>query len=415
MDDEEFLQSYYDSSIKNCIRNFYGIGRYYGYLTLIGGAALKYYFPKDIRTLDYDLKFVVNPTKQVLAERSPEDILKESNKVRLDVSVGLVECLNKVKIPENYEVTFILTFVQRRGDKEFYDRVTFDKKNKYKTKLPTRDAEGNSTGKRYVFYYKPDKNFAIRLRYKNKTTDTEGEYSIIDVGLKYNKPETKPVFNYFARRLFNTFTTNEFNKLNPYRAPVPYTPINYIRYPTIEYLLYETFMLLLIYINQSISSGEEFKTLYSEKLAKYKSRIDIILNDLIKRQYHKQIIEQLRNSINNTVSKFEKINHKIVDCYKNGEFFMLVPNINKAECNTFEFKDEIARFETQYDNTLYLISIIREKHYNAKFNTKMYVKTYYEKLLNKKISNKDMDYCASLIKDKSRDEVFLILRERVEY
>lgn len=346
MNDQLILKTHYTPVILNCAAEF-SAPNYLGYLILLGGEALNHYLTDKIVTYDFDFKFVVTSKK-----------IYESNIKRMHIANKMVKCLNQALIPQTsgnipgttinayQDLRFVLTIKQ----KDEYVPLHVDGNRTYLIDKKT----GKPSNK--IFPYKYNKNFAIRLYYKKVGSKKEKEFSIIDVGLKYDIPEDETVFNFFARNMYKTFKKDIFKRINPHRDPIPYIMVNKIRYPKLIFLLYELFTLYLIYSGglqmAILMNDEDNKKLSEEKIVKYKQRLDAIYKIYKKRNSHK--IYVIERNINITRKKYAEIFPFIIKCFtKNNAFLERIKDIE--ECKIEPDLVKLEEFKKQYDKTIKLL------------------------------------------------------------
>lgn len=417
------LKEYYDRRIKECITTLYSPPnkRTLGYWVLVGGEALKNILgEKKVTTLDYDLKFAVDPKQGGINERT----LKASNKIRVDASFKLTDCLNAYPPPKGYKIEFFLAIIQRINNQEYYDRVKFGGQTGYTAFLPERNKETGEIlmdekgkPKEMTYKYGPSKNFAIRMRYTTPKKE-EGEFSIIDLGLRYGKPKFGKFYNYFERRLYPTIMDKQFKKVNPRLQSVPFVEKNKILYASGPFLLYDTYNLLLINMHLSdFTNSKEWKDFYEQKVIKSLDRLINLLDLLGKNKCVRD--KDIKKSIEVSIRKFKKVNQKIITCFKsNFNTFTLEPK-DIPECKSKEFINQLTEFETQYNYTMYLLSHVFDKSGEIEEfdDIVTYLGIYFSKKLGKEVKDRDVCLCLEQLNNKTDikfEEIAKKVKENIE-
>ena len=447
---EKDVKSFYDDYIQKCIRRQFNYESDYGYVIVLGGEALNHYFPTE--TSDYDVKFVIYPKGKIKTDlydnfnkRYPE-FLKTVNMIRLDIADDIYTCLKRLPQPTKTsfkDVKFKLTLIQKTKDESHYDEIMreekryktasgkFKKKKGFKVFLPKRNFKTGEliSGQKVQTIYKFNKNFAIRIEYKDDDNITH-EFSIVDVGLKYDIPKGEKIYNFFGRKIFNTFLDEKFIKdihqikrqkyriLNTHKVPIPYIVDRGIRYPKLEYLLYETFVLRLIFIHQSsFTTDQECIDKNKDKIRKYSLRLEHMYQYFRDNGYN-NIIDKIKDSIENTTHKFEIIKDYIVYCYSTngkGVIFKKTSNIFE-ECDDPNFLNWLMQFRTQYDYTLYLISVMNRGP-NDIYDNKNYIRIFFEYQNKNKYTLDRIDICGNFAAQQlkiGKHVLFQKLRDMIE-
>lgn len=444
---EKYLKEYYDEAIK------YGISRQYyntksqdydlGYLVVTGGQALKYYLPDDINTLDYDLKFFVSPSKEAILdfkERKKLELMEEVNLDEDEISeeklnvktMNLIIYLSNIlrsritrqmiydifhypkKLPKffdrkNQYIRFRFTVIQRYHNDgeiiEHYDELRFNKEDgKNRATIIKRDEEGNIVKPiQFVpYYYNGAQNFAIRCSYKGmyKKKFVKGEFSIIDVGLNFHNPKLLKLLNYDIHN-YNYFYGNKsyYNFRNFLGMTFPFNKNffvvnNNIRYPDLNYMLFDQIQLLHIFINTSFP--ENMLDFQEEKINKYRRRIDLFLDYYIDTA-PEESIESLRRYISISISRLDKIDEIIKRCFQfeNGKY-SITPLSN---CSNSRELIDVHIYNVIYNYLMYLVVKICE--YPSILDDEILIT-----LFNKEFYSNDTNY------SKTIDCIKIISKER---
>jgi len=409
---EKYLKEYYDEAIKYAIssqfNNTQSLGYDLGYLIVTGGQALKYYLPNKINTLDYDLKFFISPSEEAILdfkERKKLELIEEVNLDEEDIyekklnikTMNFIIYLSNIlrsriarqmiykivhyppdesyKLPKYFDrknqfIRFRFTVIQRFHKNnetiEYYDELVFDKeKGKNKAMIIKRDEEGDIVKPiEYVpYYYNGAQNFAIRCAYKGryKKKFVKGEFSIIDIGLNFHNPRLLKMLNYKVHN-YNYFYGNKsyykFRKFLGMTFPFDKNSFivdNNIRYPDLNYMLFDQIQLLHIFTNTSFP--ENMVDLQIEKLSKYRRRIDLLLN-YYENFAPKQSIESLRKYISVSISRLNNVDDIIKKCFQNEN-----GRYNNTPLDKCRYRHElisISIYDVIYDYLMYLIAKIEE-------------------------------------------------------
>lgn len=405
---ERYLKEYYDEAIKYAIgKQFYNTksqGYDLGYLVVTGGQALKYYFNDKIDTLDYDLKFFVSPSEEAILDFKDRKKLDLINEVNIDEEDIYEEKLNvktmnfiiylsnilrsKItrqmiyeifhypdKLPKffdrkNQYIRFRFTVIQRyfqNGETiEYYDELKFNKDDgKNKATIVKRDDDGDIIKPiEYVpYYYNGAQNFAIRCAYKGnyKKKFVKGEFSIIDVGLNFHNPRLLKSLNYKIHN-YNYFYGNKsyYNFRHFLGMTFPFDKNSFvvennIRYPDFNYMMFDQIQLLHIFINTSFP--DNMLDIQTEKIKKYRKRIDLFLEHY-KDLAPKQSIESIRKYVSISISRLNKVDDIIKRCFQddNGRY----SDHQLKKCYGDHELVSVFVYDVIYNYLMYLVAKIKE-------------------------------------------------------
>jgi len=339
------LKNYIDPLVRRCVSNHYSTGPI-GYIIMVGGEALNHHLSpgKRVITSDYDLKFVVTPSFT-----DSDENLRRANVRRLYMLKDLFTCLKSVEVPDGYY--------------EFYPRMSV----LFKDVVQDLDIDGHKvtmvnpiTGQRTPFVYRFNKVFTIKMVYRVTKTSPLVEFTLIDLGLYYRLPQTEPYYNFLSKTIYDTFLKKPFSK----PIPMPYVvDHNKIRYPTLKYILVDTFRMIL-FANDFLEVYKDNQAkvdFFTGKLAGYNRKLKLILSHVIeKNPDQERLVEQITKQMERTIETYVPLIPLNALCFREKDRANFVAELQdkNSECNQ-EYLDDLKTFHDQYYKTLETIQQIR--------------------------------------------------------
>ncbi len=325
--DEIKLKGLVYDQVYECLSQHYNTGKL-GYVTMIGGEAINHYLDHKIETGDFDLKFVVNPEYT-----DKEDDIRKINIIRLKVIKSLLKCLHNLKTPKGYEYVYPKLAIKVRNKAA----IVYLEENK----LFYVDQR---TGEEKFMFYKENKVFTILLFYK-PIKKKEQFFGLIDLSLFYRRPKA---YSYFGTRIYDTFLNKPFNQKNP----IPYIIDQRIRYPTINYLLFDNFRMIFISLDNLVIHKDEPDEIkkWNTKLGKYWDKVNIMIK-LVKAN------NNLTNQMKKTFDLYKPLAHLNMLCYR--EDWVYTPKLqDKPECDD-QYLKQLKEFEDNFFKVAQLINSIK--------------------------------------------------------
>jgi hypothetical protein len=338
------LKNYIDPLLRKCVGRHYNTGPI-GYLIMVGGEALNHHLSPDARviTSDYDLKFVVTPNFT-----DTEENLRRANVKRLYMLKDLFNCLKSVEPP--------------KGFYEFYPRMTV----LFKDVIQDLEIDGHKvsmvnpvTGQKTPFVYRFNKVFTIKMVYKEKENSEPVEFTLIDLGLYYRLPETEPYYNFLSKTIYDTFLKRPFHK----GIPMPYvTDENKIRYPTLKYMIVDTFRMIL-FANDFLEIYKDNQAKiehFTAKLAGYHRKLKLILQHVIDKEDNSGkkanlLIDRLYGEMEKTILAYVPLIPLNALCFREKDKANFTSQLQDyKECNQ-EYLNNLDNFNNQYQKTLEII------------------------------------------------------------
>lgn len=337
------IKQHYDDTIRRCISQNYNMGKELGYLIIVGGEALNHYLSKDkqVKTSDYDLKFVVKPENT-----KDEQSLRKANALRLKIAQRLTDCIQKHPKPDLKhdlngidDIRIDLTMLDKNVTKRIETRGSY---------VWMIDVNNPSNKKRIVYKY--NKIFTIKVFYT--LNNQPMEYGMIDIGLYYKLLEGEPRYNFLTDDIYNTFLNAPFN----YPIPMPYETEHGIRYPILKYILVDTFRMLL-FVNDFFivyKDDPEKQAFYTKKYNGYKRKLWSIFHLYKEKDVNE--ITGIARDIKKVVNEYEPLAQLNAICYRAvGKVFYVKEIQNWDECGT-EYVAKLDAFQTTYNSLLHNIN-----------------------------------------------------------
>lgn len=328
---EPILKDYVSNIVNKCFANNYNTGKEC-YLLVIGGEAINHYIPnkKDkISTADFDLKLVVNPefTKD-------EETLKTINVRRLKIVRRLMQCLSNLPVPKGYTELYPKLTIKIHDQR----RYVYSEGNKLFWVDPI-------SGEEKFLYYALNKVFSILLCYqlasdKGKNPTTYG-FGLIDLSLFYKKPHD---FSYFGAKIYESFLNPPFNK----KVPIPFIVHNNVRYPTLQYLLSDTYRMALISLdNLAINKDNPEKIeFWTSKVEKYWKKLDVLVN-IVKKQNPAELVDDFVRAAKKCFENYKPLAFMNMLCFRTGIVYSTEMK-ELPECDA-KYKKELMAFEACYN------------------------------------------------------------------
>lgn len=323
---EPILKEYVSKIVYDCFADNYNTGKEC-YLLVIGGEAINHYIPnkKDkVATSDFDLKLVVNPefTKD-------EETLKSINVKRLKIIRKLMQCLSKITPPPGYEALYPKLAIKVHDQPRFI----YLEGNKLFWVDPV-------TGEEKFIYYALNKVFTILLCYQLKKDPITYGFGLIDLSLFYKKPHD---FSYFGAKIYEAFLNSPFDK----KIPIPFVVHNNVRFPTLPYLLHDTYRMILISLdNLSINKDNPEKIVFwNSKIEKYWQKLIVIIN-IMKQKNPPTIMEDVAKAAKKCFENYKPLAFLNMLCFRTGIVYSTEMK-ELPECDD-KYKKELANFENCY-------------------------------------------------------------------
>ena len=216
------------------------------------------------------------------------------------------------------------------------------------------------TGQRTPFVYRFNKVFTIKMVYRVTKTSPLVEFTLIDLGLYYRLPQTEPYYNFLSKTIYDTFLKKPFSK----PIPMPYVvDHNKIRYPTLKYILVDTFRMIL-FANDFLEVYKDNQAkvdFFTGKLAGYNRKLKLILSHVIeKNPDQERLVEQITKQMERTIETYVPLIPLNALCFREKDRANFVAELQdkNSECNQ-EYLDDLKTFHDQYYKTLETIQQIR--------------------------------------------------------
>lgn len=299
---ERYLKTYVSDHIYGCIRKFYKTGKF-GYLTIVGGEAINLYLSKEdkLDTLDYDLKFVVNP--QFV---NKEKDLLQANALRLRIITSLMRCLQDIKSIGKYSDVHpkLAILIHQKP------RLIYVDDNKLFVVDP-------HTGEEKFIHYNFNKVFKILLYYRYDGGELKS-FELVDLTLFY--PHVDGGYSFFQKGIYDSFLKEPFNN----KIPVPFIVRDNLRIPTLPYLIMDNFRMALITLdNLSVIGGQEDEIVkWKDKLSRYWLKVNK-MKKALGRKNSNQKLDNLIASMKTTFDLYEPLAFLNSLCYREGNIYTM--------------------------------------------------------------------------------------------
>jgi hypothetical protein len=337
------LKEHLSPIVYKCLAKFYKTGKY-GYLSVIGGEAVNAYLVgKDkVSTNDFDVKFVVNPE----FTKTEEDLMR-ANAMRLRVTRGIYECLQQMEPPKGFKLIYPKLCIKMHPNTHL---IYLDEGRMfYVDKL---------TGEEKFTHYNTNKTFKIILYYQYED-EPLAQFDLMDIGLFYPK---KLAYHYFEdqERLYDTFLKAPFNKT----VPIPFIVKNDVRIPTMMFVLYDTFRMILIAMDMTniFKDSPEELARWRDKIPRTWDKLNKILAVLTKIN-DSALMKELAEAINKTTKLYEPLAYYNMFCHKNDknvyEKAILEEKKKSPDCAKI-YVDRVNEFLEQLSKTEQLMAKLKD-------------------------------------------------------